>query len=345
MRYGLIGSVLLHIVIFGLVIFNFTGGSEKDDAGQPVRVAVKVMSPQEFSERQAGKAEGTAEKAAPPAEVNAPEAAASAKKEVEQKPSPKPAEKEAAVPPPPPPPAAAAPAPKPPEQAKAEAPAEKPAPKRAEKKPPVQKPAKPKPEPAKNAAEPEPKRTESRPFDPNRIAADIHREEARAAHRYPAESYMETRPSKLHSERQQALLNRDPNAGAPSGDYDHSKPWRPASSLQEQAMGVERPNGTRNAGDCADAVQSRIEQNWILPIGAQSAENTIIKLRIELNRDGTLLREPAVMNPAYSPEHEAMARAAVTAAIRGQPYSIPPQQYERCRDMILRFNPRDMYGN
>jgi len=39
-----------------------------------------------------------------------------------------------------------------------------------------------------------------------------------------------------------------------------------------------------------------------------------------------------------------MADAAVRAAIRGQPYLVPPEQYERCRDMVLRFNLRDMYG-
>ncbi len=140
------------------------------------------------------------------------------------------------------------------------------------------------------------------------------------------------------------MLNRDPNAGAPSGDYDPGKPWRPASSLQDQAMGLPQARGAMNAGTCADLVQSRIEQNWDLPIGALSAETTIVRLRIELNRDGTLLRPPTIMDASMSPSYQAMADAAVRAAIRGQPYLVPPEQYERCRDMVLRFNPRDMYG-
>jgi hypothetical protein len=350
-RYGLIGSILLHVVIIGLVIFNFA--SRDSDAPKPAApVSVEIMSPKDYSERQAGKADGKADKPIPPAEIKAPEATASAKKEVEQKPSPKPAEKEALAPPPPP--AAPAPPPvlKPMEVAKAEPPAEKPieksaekpAPKPAVKKEPPPKPAaKPRPEP-KKAEEPEPRRTEARPFDPSRIEAFVNPDRSQASQPRTAQSTMVTPPPKVFSDRQTAVLNRDPNAGAPSGDYDPSKPWRPASSLQDQAMGVAGARGAMNAGSCADAVQSRIEQNWILPIGGQAAETAIIRLHIELKRDGYLLRAPAVMDPSYTPVQQAMADAAVRAAESGQPYSIPPQQYEQCRDMILRFNPREMYG-
>jgi len=353
---GLIGAILLHILIFGLVIFNFSG--RDSDAPKPAApVSVEIMSQRDYSERQAGKTDGKAEKPIPPAEVKAPEAAASAKKEVEQKPSPKPAEKEAlAPPPPPPPPAAAAPAPPPPpkpvEVAKAEPPvekpvekpAEKPAPKPvAKKEPPPKHAPKPKPEP-KKVEEPEPKHTEARPFDPNRIEAFVNPDRPQASQPRTSQSSMAMPPPKVFSDRQTAVLNRDPNAGAPSGDYDPSKPWRPASSLQAQAMGVTGAHGAMNAGSCADAIQKRIEDNWILPIGGQAAEATIIRLRIELKRDGYLLRPPAVMDPSYSPVQQAMADAAMRAAESGQPYSIPPQQYEQCRDLILRFNPHDMYG-
>ncbi len=337
MRYGLIGSVLLHILVFGLVIFNFTSGG-KDDASPPAPVSVEIMSPKDYSERQAGKTDGKADKPVPLAEVKAADAQASAKKEVEQKPSPKPTEKESLAPLPPKAAEAPAPAPKPVEQAKAEpAPViEKPKP--VVKKEPAPKPApKPKVEEAKKAA-PE------RPFDPNRIASLLQKDAPSDQRAPTSRSTLDTPPSKTYSDRQTAVLNRDPNAGAPSGDYDPSRPWRPASSLQEQAMGAPQARGAMNAGTCADLVQSRIEQNWDLPIGALSAETTIVRLRIELNRDGTLLRPPTVMDASMSPSYQAMADAAVRAALRGQPYLIPPEQYERCRDMVLRFNPRDMYG-
>ena len=336
MRYGLIGSILLHIIVFGVVIFNFTS-RDKDDGPPPAPVSVEIMSPQDYSERQAGKQDGKADlKPVPPTDVKAPEAQASAPKEVEQQPTPKPAEKEAL--PPPAPKAAAAPAPAPPpkpvEQAKAEPAVEKP-------KPVLKKEQAPRPAPKPKVAEAKPK--PARSFDPNRIESLLQKD-AREPRPQTSQSLMETPPSKVYSDRQTAVLNRDPNAGAPSGAYEPGKPWRPASSFQDQAMGLPEARGAMNAGTCADLVQSRIEQNWDLPIGQASAETTIVRLRIELNRDGTLLRPQTVMDAATSPTYQAMADAAVRAAIRGAPYVFPPQQYERCRDMILRFNPRDMYG-
>jgi outer membrane biosynthesis protein TonB len=336
-RYALIGAILLHIVVFGLVIFNFAG-RDSDTPKPAVRVSVKTMSPKDYSERQAGEADGKAEKPIAPAAVNAPEATASAKKEVEQKPSPKPAEKEALLPAPPPPKSVEVAKAEPP----AEKPAERPAPKPAVKKEPPPKPAaKPKP---KKVEEPEPKRTEARPFDPRRIEDFVNPDRPQAREPRTSQSAMAAPPAKVYSDRPPAVLNRDPNAGAPSGDYDPSKPWRPASSLEEQAMGITGAHGAMNAGTCADAIQKRIEDNWILPIGGQAAETTIIRLRIELRRDGYLSRPPAVMDASYSAVQQAMADAALRAAESGQPYNIPPQQYEQCRDMILKFNPRDMYG-
>jgi outer membrane biosynthesis protein TonB len=351
-RYGLIGSIILHIVIFGLVIFNFA--RRGSDAPAPaVPVSVEFMTPKDSSERQAGIAEGKAEKSVPPASMKAPEAQAAAKKEiVEQKPVPKPAEKESLAPPPPAPPTPV-PAAKPVEVVKADPPSEKPADKPAskpvtKKEPKPKPPARPKLELAKKPDSAESKRAEARPepaFDPAKIAADLHRNEADTASQYrTAPPTMATVPAKVYSDRQTAVLNRSPDTGSVSGEYDPSKPWRPASSLQDQAMGVPGARGAMNASSCADAVQSRIEQNWILPIGGAAAETAVIRLHIILKRDGFLSSPPAVMDPAYSPVQRAMADAAVRAAESGQPYSIPPQQYEQCRDMILRFNPREMYG-
>ncbi len=336
MRYGLIGSILLHVLILGIIVSSFIRGG-KDDAPPPVPVSVEIMSPKDYSERQAGKTDGKADKPVPPAEVKAPDETASAKKEVEQKPSPKPTEKEA-LPPPAPKAAEAppAPAPKPVEQAKVEPAVEKPKP--VVKKEPALKPA---PKPKVAAAKPTPNRT----FDPNRIESLLNKNDAPHDPRpHTSQSTMETPPSKVYSDRQTAILNRDPNAGAPSGEFEPGRPWHPASSLQDQAMGLPQAQGAMNAGTCADVVQSRIEQNWDLPPGMQSGETTIVRLRIELNRDGTLLRPPTVMDASVTPTQQAMASAAIRAAERGQPYPIPPQQYERCRDMVLRFNPRDMYG-
>jgi outer membrane biosynthesis protein TonB len=337
---GLIGSIILHFAVFGFVIFNFMSRNEEPSA-PPVPVSVEIMSPKDYSERQAGKTDGKANmQPTPPAEVKAPESTATAKKEVtEQKPTPKPAEKEAAVPPPAAPPAPQPPAPKPVEQAKVE-PKPEPKPEKV-----VEKAAPPKKVVKKETPPPKPKpKAEATPevkFDPKKIAAELQDQEKPKP---SAAQSMEARASKFYTSQQTALLNRDPNAGAQAGDYTPGKPWRPASSLQDQAMGLANAHGAMNAGSCADAIQSRIEQAWILPIGGQSAESAVIRLHIELNRDGSLVRPPEVLSPAYTPVQQALADSAIRAAASAQPYNIPPQQYEMCRDITLKFNPRDMYG-
>ena len=352
MRYGLIGSIILHIVIFGVVIFNFTSSRNSDAPPPPPPLAVEVMAPNDVSERQAGRTDGKAQQPpAPLADVKAPDEAASARKEVEQKPSPKPAEHELLAPPPPRAAEIPAPVAKPVEQAKAdpapEKPVDKPHPKRVVKKEPAPKP-KTKMDETKKLDDPDaPRADDSRKhsFDPDRIASLLEKDGVQPASRpQAAPSSMNVPPPRISSDRQTAVLNRDPNAGTVGGNYDSSRPWRPASSLQDQAMGLQQATGARNAGSCADLVQSRIEQNWDLPIGALSADVTVVRLHIELRRDGSLERPPTVLDPSYSATYQAMADAAVRAAIRGQPYMLPPEQYERCRDMVLKFNPRDMYG-
>ena len=71
------------------------------------------------------------------------------------------------------------------------------------------------------------------------------------------------------------------------------------------------------------------------------AEAEAVAREIETPGSKALVHVGDVADPAAV---QAMADAAVRAALRGQPYIIPPEQFERCRDMVLRFNPRDMYG-
>jgi biopolymer transport protein ExbD len=129
-----------------------------------------------------------------------------------------------------------------------------------------------------------------------------------------------------------------------SAGYKHISLVREIEDKPQQPVrhpsSAQTPDAT-DAASCANAVRSRIKQYWNPPIGGQSSENTIIRLRIELSRDGMPSGAPAVLDPSYSPVQQAMADAAVRAALRGQPYSIPPQQYELCQNMILRFDPRE----
>lgn len=209
--------------------------------------------------------------------------------------------------------AEAVPAPKPAEAApkpdKAEPkPERKPEPQTAAAPPPLPRPAPPKPKVAASAPDkPAERKTAPRQsdFDPDRIAA---------------------------------LLNKVPDVaprGAPDGPQpDQPEPARGASAGRDLAMSISE----------LDALRARISQCWIPPVGGMGAEPIRVRLRLRLNPDGTLMRAPEVVNAEASPFFQAAADAAVRAVWQCQPYALPATKYELWRDMILNFDPREMFG-
>ena len=169
----------------------------------------------------------------------------------------------------------------------------------------VVKKAKPKPKPKKVAAKPKPKHEKKKTFDPDKIAA---------------------------------LLNKVPDAGAQStAAAEPKKKPRPAKGRsvgRDLAM-------TFNE---IDALRARISQCWNPPVGGLGADAIKVKLRLRLRQDGVLSREPEVVNRAGSPYFRAAADAAVRAVMLCQPYELPAKKYAQWRDMILNFDPKEMFG-
>ena len=49
------------------------------------------------------------------------------------------------------------------------------------------------------------------------------------------------------------------------------------------------------------------------------------------------------MNPQNTVNFMAVADSAVRAAKACEPYSLPPAKYESWKDIVLNFDPRDMF--
>ena len=198
---------------------------------------------------------------------------------------------------------------KPEEKPKAETPKEaapKPEAMKSEKKKSEEKPAKPKEAAAAPPKKPKPKATaKKRDFNTDRIAA---------------------------------LLNKipdaanEPNPVLPS-DETPGKKVRGQSNGTQMTMSVNE----------IDALRSRIAQCWSPPPGGLGAEEIVVKLRLKLNEDGTLVGYPTVANSGSSPFFQAAADSAVRAVYQCQPYSLPSDKYALWRDMILNFDPSEMY--
>ena len=191
-------------------------------------------------------------------------------------------------------------------------------------KPPAPKPA-PKPETAAAAPKPQPK-----PAAPAR-KPEPPKQTAKADAPKPA-----PKTKDFDSDRISALLNKIPDAVDEPEPQDwaaETKPVRGQSNGTEMAMSVNE----------IDALRTRISECWTPPPGGLGADAIVVKIRLKLNQDGTLEGYPSVANSGSSPLFQAAAESAVRAVFQCQPYALPVAKYALWRDMILNFDPSQMY--
>ena len=150
---------------------------------------------------------------------------------------------------------------------------------------------------------------------------------------------------KFDAEKISALLNKMPDKGAP----------RPSVPLEEQAKALNKgpvlgaPEGrdqqlsASELAILAQIIKSCVQSKWNVLGGGESAQNTQVKLRLRFNPNGTLAGEPQVMNPQNTPYFLAVRDSALRAVQACEPYSLPPAKYEFWKDIVLNFDPRDMF--
>ena len=135
-----------------------------------------------------------------------------------------------------------------------------------------------------------------------------------------------------------ALLNKIPDAA------DDPKPVMPDDGTPPKKV-KGQTNGTEITMSVneIDALRARIADCWTPPPGGLGADQIVVKLRLKLKEDGTLVGYPTVANSGSSPFFQAAADSAVRAVYQCQPYELPKAKYALWRDMILNFDPSDMY--
>jgi len=144
----------------------------------------------------------------------------------------------------------------------------------------------------------------------------------------------------VNADRLAALLNKIPDAAREPQAIDppQNTPRRP---VKGQSSGTQLTMAVNEI----DALRAKIAQCWSPPPGGLGADAIIIKLRLQLNEDGSLVGYPTVANSSGSPFFQAAADSAVRAVFQCQPYELPAAKYALWRDMILNFDPRQMYSS
>jgi hypothetical protein len=140
---------------------------------------------------------------------------------------------------------------------------------------------------------------------------------------------------KFNEDKIAALLNKVPDSGPTASKL----PDLPGA---KKVKGNPRGKHLKMSINEIDAFRRRVSQCWNPPVGGLGAEELSVKLRIKLNKDGTLKGQPRVLNRGSSSFHRAAADSAARAVWQCQPYNLPARKYDTWQDMILNFNPRDM---
>jgi outer membrane biosynthesis protein TonB len=180
----------------------------------------------------------------------------------------------------------------------------------------------PKAEPQKDAKKPEAKKPDARPV----------KSKAAAAAKKPAEKKRD-----FDTDRIAALLNKIPDAA------DEPAPVMASDEAPSKVRGQSDGTQASMSVNEIDALRTRIAQCWNPPPGGLGAGQIVVKLRLRLNEDGTLVGYPTVANSGASPFFQAAADSAVRAVYQCQPYTLPSDKYALWRDMILNFDPSEMY--
>jgi colicin import membrane protein len=155
----------------------------------------------------------------------------------------------------------------------------------------------------------------------------------------------EAEAKKFDAEKMAALLNKLPDKGAP----------RPSVPLDEQAKSLTKgpvlgaPEGrdqqlsASERALLAQIIRQCVQSKWNVMSGGESAQHTQIKMRLRFNPDGTLAAPPQIMNPQSTPYFIAVSDSALRAVQACEPYSLPPAKYDAWKDILMTFDPRDMF--
>ena len=95
-----------------------------------------------------------------------------------------------------------------------------------------------------------------------------------------------------------------------------------------------------------DALKAQIFGCWSLPLGLPYQENLLVRIKLRLRPDGTVLRseilDHARMNKPGQSFYKVLAESALRAVRICQPLRVPPTGYERWKDLQLNFDAREM---
>jgi outer membrane biosynthesis protein TonB len=204
-----------------------------------------------------------------------------------------------------------------------------------------------KPEPKKEAAAPPPPPPEPKPTEPKaEQKPEPKAEEVRVPE--PPKKPAPPKPAEQVKPQNQQAKQRDFNPDRIAALLDKREPTRQRATGETPSpvatLGVTTGTAARLSQSEIDALRAQIQACWNPPVGAENAQELIVRLRIQFRPDGTLSAEPELMNRGTSSYFRVATESAMRAVRRCQPYTMPSAKYDIWKDVEVTFDPRDMFG-
>lgn len=356
MRAGFATSVTLHAVLLGMGAVSLSA-PKAFDVADIESLPVEIIPFEEISQIQIGDREAPMRDTPAPIPTQRPDIVADAQKvgeadvdnDAPPTPAPKPKPVERAAEPPPAAEPTPKPAEKPVEQAKVEPP--KPAPTPPAPTPPAPQPVE-KPAPPQEAAPEAPAEasvTESTVSENVSLPSNAPVPQSRpqppqppkvAEKPKPAEKPAEQPKRQAETKKQDvldevaALLNKEKPSGGGAKRSD-----------EQASLGGNRTNsGEKLSQSERDGLRSQVQRCWNIPAGALDAENLKVSVQFRLNTNGVVEGMPQIIaGGESSPVHRAAAESARRAILQCGPYNLPAGKYNDWAEVIINFDPSDMF--
>ena len=111
------------------------------------------------------------------------------------------------------------------------------------------------------------------------------------------------------------------------------------------SLGASSGTAARLSQSEIDALRARLRQCWNPPVGASDASRQYVVFRVLFKRDGTIGRDPALIEGPATNMGPALAESAKRALLQCQPYTmLRPDNYDSWKDMEIKFDPIEMFG-
>ena len=95
-----------------------------------------------------------------------------------------------------------------------------------------------------------------------------------------------------------------------------------------------------------DALRAQIFGCWSVPLGLPYDKDLLVRLKLELKKDGTILKSEIIdhqrMNMPGEKFYKILAESALRAVRLCQPLKVPPTGYEKWKNIQLNFDPTEM---